>query len=326
MQVRFASVASTTLFIGLLLSGCGMNRNIGEFGPRRALVIVGGGGTPPEVVAEAITLAGGPSARITIVPLASGIPETGDESAKMFRAAGARRVEVFRLPPTKNDADVDPTIDPAHPLDGDRHLADAPMASSSSAPLRDDTAMAKLRDADLIWFPGGDQNRLMRRLRAAGVVETIQRRYREGAVIGGTSAGAAVMSGLMITGDADNQAIRRGGTKLAEGLGLWPGVIVDQHFIKRRRFNRLLAAVLDHANLLGVGIDEQTAVIVRDDAWNVMGAGNVFVIDARAARIADTNGTASAGTTGIRIGLFGAGDAIDVRDKLPAGTASSISH
>jgi cyanophycinase len=112
----------------------------------------------------------------------------------------------------------------------------------------------------------------------------IRERYVAGAVVGGTSAGAAVMSDLMITGEADLTGVGRGATKLAPGLGLWPGVIVDQHFLKRQRFNRLFAAVLDQPDHVGVGIDEETAVIVSAGRWEVIGRSQVLVLDARKAR------------------------------------------
>jgi cyanophycinase len=85
----------------------------------------------------------------------------------------------------------------------------------------------------------------------------------------------------MITGEADLQGITPQATRLADGLGLWSEVIVDQHFLKRQRFNRLFSAVLDHPDKIGVGIDEGTVVIVGPDDWEVIGAGKVLVIDAR---------------------------------------------
>lgn len=228
--------------------------------PRGALVIVGGGGTPPVVLARALALAGGDNARVVVLPQASQRPETGPEAVAMFQEAGAKNVAWL---PLSAEDDID-----------------------------DD---AELRRAALIWFPGGDQSRLMEALRGAHLIETITTRYRDGAVIGGTSAGAAVMSEQMIIGGAELKAIRRAGTPLGGGLGLWPGVIVDQHFHRRQRFNRLLSAVLDQPALVGVGIDERTAVIVRGGECEVLGESSVMVIDGRGAKIA--NGAAP-GTSG----------------------------
>jgi len=251
------------------------------------LVIVGGGGTPPEVVARAVELAGGASARVVILPQASSLATTGEESAGMFRAAGASEVSVLEI--DNEAAPHGPTIDCAT-----------------------DEVM-RLSKATMIWFPGGDQNRLMRRLEKAGLVNVIRRRSQEGCVMGGTSAGAAVMSALMMTGDADLDAIRAGRTTLAPGLGLWPGVIVDQHFHKRRRFNRLLAAVLDHPDLVGVGIDEKTAVIVQSDRIEVLGASSALLIDARGANVSSVEGGRPANATGVRIDVVPSGASFRMR-------------
>jgi len=113
----------------------------------------------------------------------------------------------------------------------------------------------------------------------------IRDRYQHGAIVGGTSAGAAIMSAAMITGEADLQSITAGKTEIADGLGLWPEVIVDQHFLKRQRMNRLISAVLDRRTLVGVGIDESTAVIVHGASFDVIGKSSVVVIDPRGATI-----------------------------------------
>ena len=147
-----------------------------------------------------------------------------------------------------------------------------------------DAAVKAVETADLIWMPGGDQNRLMKVLSPTGVPAAIQKRFRGGAVVGGTSAGEAVLSQVMITGQAELDRIHRGATQTAEGLALWPRAIVDQHFVKRQRFNRLLSAVLDRPELVGVGIDESTAAIVHGNKVEVAGSGQVLVIDARKRR------------------------------------------
>ncbi len=147
-----------------------------------------------------------------------------------------------------------------------------------------DAARAQIADANIIWMPGGSQNRLMRVLREAELIEEIRQRHARGAIVGGTSAGAAVLSGPMITGDADLESIRTNTTQLDPGLDLWPNAIVDQHFIARRRFNRLLSAVLDNPHMLGIGVDESTAAILHSDgAIEVVGASSVMIIDARSA-------------------------------------------
>lgn len=131
-----------------------------------------------------------------------------------------------------------------------------------------------LRRATLIWIGGGSQSRLMKSLEGTGVPELIRERRLAGAVVGGSSAGAAVQSKIMITGDT---------TPPAEGLALDDRVIFDQHFLARRRFGRLLDQVLKHPALVGVGIDEGTAVVVRGTVYEVIGRGRVVFVDAREA-------------------------------------------
>lgn len=216
--------------------------------PKGHLVAVGGGGVPDVVLRRALELAGGPAARIVIFPQASELADTGDVAAEMWRKAGAANV--------------------------------VPMALTDPAAAR-----AAVEQASFIWFPGGDQGKLMKAFEGTGVPEVIARRYRDGAVVGGTSAGAAVLSSIMLTGDADLQSITVGATKTAPGLGLWPTVIVDQHFLKRQRHSRLLSLVLEHPTLVGVGIDERTAAIVSGRRFDVLGESSVFVVDARRARV-----------------------------------------
>lgn len=215
--------------------------------PKGRLLAVGGGGTTDGIVARALELAGGPGKRMLIVPQASEAADAGTKSAEFWREKGALDVQVLDLK--------------------DRAAARAAIGA-----------------ADFLWMPGGDQSRLMTALREADVVEAIRARYRDGALVGGTSAGAAVLSGTMIIGGdrADLASVRAGGTEMADGLGLWEGAIVDQHFLKRQRFNRLLAGVLDHPDLVGIGIDEKTGVVLHPDgSCEVVGDSGVLVIDAR---------------------------------------------
>lgn len=196
-----------------------------------ALVAVGGGEMPAEVVKRTIALAGGAEAVVVVVPQASSLPEAGKGAAEMWRQAGAREVSI---------------LDPANP--------------------------DPLRKATLVWIGGGDQAQLMKVLAGTKVPEIILERYKAGAVIGGTSAGAACQSKVMITGDA---------TPLGEGLPLATDLVFDQHFLARGRFNRLLKVVLDKPDLVGVGIDEATAVIRQGTTLEVVGKSRVLVLDAR---------------------------------------------
>lgn len=208
--------------------------------PPGELVIAGGGAIPDSILRAFIDRTGGPEAQLLIVPQASGEPDAGKAQAEAFGRLGSKRVSLLVLDEGAN------------------------------------RARSAIESADAIWFGGGMQNRLMDRLEAAGLVDLIRERHRSGIPMGGTSAGAAVMSETMIAGSD---------LPLDRGLGLWPEVIVDQHFVARSRFHRSLSAVQDHPKLLGVGIDEGTAVIVNPTARTaaVIGTGTVTIIDARSA-------------------------------------------
>jgi len=245
--------------------------------PQGHLVVVGGGGVPDVVLARAIELAGGPGAPIVVFPQASELADTGDVAVEMWKKAGATNVKWL--------------------------------------PLTDAAAARRAVDeAAFIWFPGGDQAKLMKAFEGTGVPEAIARRYQAGAVVGGTSAGAAVMSAIMLTGDADLQSITVGATKTAPGLGLWPGVIVDQHHLKRQRQSRLISLVLEHPRLVGIGIDERTAAIVSGPRFDVIGESSVLVIDARRAAIEPRAPGALSAARGITLHVLTAGMGMEIRD------------
>lgn len=202
------------------------------------IVAVGGGGTTPAIVARTLELAGGTTAVVAVLPQASELPTAGAGSVKMWTDAGATSVREVSFD-------------------------------------RRDEARAILTAATLIWMPGGSQSRFMEKIDGTGLAELIVERHRAGAVVGGTSAGAAVLSAEMITGDADLKSLKSGTTVLKKGLGLLRDVIVDQHFLQRQRGNRLISGVLDHPTLVGVGIDEATAVIFMGSTMHVLGKSGV---------------------------------------------------
>ena len=195
---------------------------------RGHLLIVGGGDTPLEARREALDLAGGVEAQVVVLPYARDTDSRGVKSVSLWKKVGARNVI--------NTSKMEPP-----------HVARA------------------IRAAALIWMPGGNQSRLMGSLAEMGVVELLRSRYQDGIVVGGSSAGAAVMSRIMITQNQEEDALGAQTTPTAKGLGLLPGTIVDQHFVKRDRYNRFLSAILDRPWLLGIGISEDTAIMVYPD-------------------------------------------------------------
>lgn len=219
-----------------------------EESSRGKLVVVGGGGTTETIQKAALLLTGKEKPNVLVLPQASGSEDRGQPSADMWQKAGAGTVV--------NLTDL-----------GDRRRA-----------------LREIEQADLIWFPGGSQLRLIEALVKAELVDALRERHRQGAVLGGTSAGAAAMGEIVIEGAPDPGALLSGAMQPHVGLALWPGTIVDQHFTARNRQARLLTAVLDRPDLIGVGIDERTAVVVDGRKLLVLGEGNVFVYDATAAR------------------------------------------
>ncbi len=137
-----------------------------------------------------------------------------------------------------------------------------------------------IRKSKCIFFTGGDQLRITSILGGTKVNNELQNLYKEGGVIMGTSAGASAMSSTMIVQGNDNEPARKCTLKMAPGLGLISNCIIDQHFDQRGRFGRLLCGIAENPDVLGIGIDENTAIKVFPDThFEVIGANSVTVID-----------------------------------------------
>jgi cyanophycinase len=137
-----------------------------------------------------------------------------------------------------------------------------------------------LHGAGAVFFTGGDQGQIMNRIAGTPIHDTVRKLYEQGACIAGTSAGAAAMSEIVITtnGVGDEHSDLRAFTVIP-GLGLLRGVLIDQHFAQRGRMMRLLAAVAQNPALFGIGIDEDTAIVVEGAVLSVIGAGSVYLVD-----------------------------------------------
>jgi cyanophycinase len=232
-----------------------------------------------------IHLAGGPDADLVVFPTASEEADTGDYYRELFADDyGCRNVAVAEV-----------------------HDRDDAM---------DEKLAERVRAADGIWFSGGDQRRITEALLDTPVGTAVVEAWRRGATVGGTSAGTACQSGLMITGDGDFDVITADNVVLWPGLGMFEGVIVDQHFVARRRHNRLISVVLEHPELVGVGVDEGTAVWVRPDGtFRVIGEAWVVVYDATEAEVrrgAFTRDRTALGAHGMRMHVLIDGDVYDV--------------
>lgn len=137
-----------------------------------------------------------------------------------------------------------------------------------------------LPQATAVFFTGGDQNFIMDILKDADITKALTTAYHRGIPFGGTSAGTAIMSNLMFTGHEDLTVIDPLVPKIGKGLGLLPDVVLDQHFLKRMRHNRLFSAMFKSREPLGIGIDEKAALAVDDNArFEVLGEDLVMIID-----------------------------------------------
>jgi cyanophycinase len=191
-----------------------------------------------------------------------------------------------------------------------------PLPEDDLEAARDPEVVAALGACSGYFFTGGVQSRILRLFRPQGeetpAWAALMQRWREGAVVAGSSAGAAMMSDPMIAGGSSEGAFRNGigegGVQLSPGMGFLPELLVDQHFLARGRIGRLLVATLDEGGVpLGAGIDENTALVIRGTELEVVGASGVVVVDAReAAPIPE--GVLPAGVGGVRLELLGPGD------------------
>ena len=205
-----------------------------------ALVIVGGGTMPDSVIQAFVKLAGGPKAELVVIPTASAAADkdTAEATIALWKKRGAGQVRVLhtRSRDRANDADF----------------------------------VKPLTTATAIWLGGGDQNRLVDAYQTTLVEKEMRRLLERGGVIGGTSAGAAVMSKVMIAGGAPP-------AKLREGFGFLPNGVVDQHFLKRNRIDRLLDVLQRQPGWFGLGIDEGTAAVVKGSTITIVGNSMALV-------------------------------------------------
>ncbi|MGE5440055.1 MAG: cyanophycinase [Bacteroidota bacterium] len=247
------------------------------------LFIIGGGPRPSYMMERFIKLAGGRQSKIVIIPVASTTPkETGLRHKMELELAGCSDVSVINCL-RREEADMSENLE---------------MMSNAKA----------------VFFSGGDQNKLVAFLKDTRLLENVKKVYLKGGVIGGTSAGAAIMSKVMICGDGMNDSdvspylfnpIVREHVKLSEGFGFLENAIIDQHFNTRSRKNRLINAVLEHPYLSGVGIDESTAIIVNPEGnFEVLGENNVLVFNV----LPDDEASQSDSSSNIDIRILKSGD------------------
>ncbi len=201
------------------------------------------------ILSRFTALAGGADATIAVISTASSLgAEAGQRYRDVFGDLGVRAVRTL-------------------------HAVTRPQANDESAAIA-------LRDATGVFLTGGNQLRLSSTIGGTRLADAILDRFRHGAVVAGTSAGASAMSSHMIAFGASGATPKQRMAQIAAGLGLLPGVIVDQHFQQRNRLGRLLSLIAQNPSLLGLGVDEDTAGVVGPDhVMEVIGRGSITVID-----------------------------------------------
>jgi cyanophycinase len=198
-----------------------------------------------------------------------------------FDASGARRSRICILPSASEYEDSGSIYHQIFTEFGARYVQNLPLFNRADADLPD--VARELSKATGIFMTGGDQNKIVGILHGTAALRAIQTAYARGATIGGTSAGASAMSNPMIGGGLVGSLARSGMVKLHEGLGLTTALIVDQHFHQRNRLGRLLTAVMSYPQMLGIGVDEDTAALVAGDGQlSVIGRGTVTIVDPHA--------------------------------------------
>ena len=215
---------------------------------QQRLFVVGGGERPVAGMKRFVEWCGGANAKILAITWASGVPDESFEALdKSFRAAGAGSVE---------------------------HASARPLDAAKRAQF-----IEQLRNSTGVFFSGGDQNRIMDVLKDEELLRLIKAKYDNGTPFGGTSAGAAALSDPMMTGDADLKILDGTKVGIRRGLGLLPNVIFDQHFLVRQRHNRLFGLMMVNPKMLGIGIDEDTSVMIQDNRkLSVIGKTQVMMV------------------------------------------------
>jgi cyanophycinase len=199
---------------------------------------------------------------------------------------------------------------------------------------RDDAMSEKslkiLRDTDTIFFTGGDQLKITSQLGMTPVCDRLQEIYESGGTIAGTSAGASVMSTTMMVGGTDESTMRLGeGLQLAPGLGFIDDMIIDQHFSERGRIGRLIGAVAQNPRSLGVGIDENTAIVVeQSNRFSVIGEGGVCVLDGTEmtySNISEEADQRALSVFDMKMHALSQGDRFDLNERIPiSGSADEV--
>jgi cyanophycinase len=192
----------------------------------------------------------------------------------------------------------------------------------------EDPRLDVLADATAVFFTGGDQLRITTHLGGTALSERIEEIYRRGGIIAGTSAGATALSEMMLIGNPAEGICKLRDIRMAPGLGLAKNMIIDQHFSERGRIRRLLGAVAENPRMLGIGVDEDTAVVIESDGtFHVFGSGAVYVVDGHDlsyTNISEVSFNRAMSVFGVRLHTLSSGDSFNIHSRHPAHTRAGV--
>lgn len=277
------------IFISLFFITALFNSSV--YSKERGKLVIIGGVQVTSIMKKFVELSGGPNAKIIIIPNAGSEPiENSLIQVEEFKELGAYSDYLIF---TRETADADGNL-------------------------------KKIDEANAVFFLGGDQSDLTRDMLGTKLLAKVFDLYYNGGVVGGTSAGAAVMSEVMITGnelinkDSTKSfvTIERGNVETKQGFGFLKSVIIDQHFLKRKRHNRTISTLIEHPDLIGVAIDESTAIVVYpNDTFQVVGSNQVLVYDPTGASNIREDKNGNTGITGMKLHVLIDGDKFDLKTK-----------
>jgi cyanophycinase len=240
-----------------------------------------------------VEASGGEDADIVVIPTASKMHETGPRYEALFRELGAASVSVMDFD-TRRDC-------------------------------QEANRLERLDRATGIFFTGGNQLRLTALLGGTPVAQLIRRRNASGVTVGGTSAGASILSEHMIAFGDEGSSVIAGSVRLAPGLGLTNRFVIDQHFRERDRLGRLITALAYNPFAIGIGLDEDTAVFIGpDEVLHVEGSGGVTVVDASEVSFSSADSVSEGqpvAVLGLKVNVLTPGTTFDLNTR----TASAAS-
>jgi cyanophycinase len=264
--------------------------------PKGSLIIIGGHEEKQgdcAILTEVVKQLHKGKGKLTIVTVATQLPEeVAEEYREVFTRLGVKQIEVLDIR-TREQA-------------------------------YDEANVQKIADASVIFLTGGDQLRITSQVGDSLVFRCMQEMYRNGATIAGTSAGAAAMPETMLIGGANDASNRISALSMAPGLAFITDVVIDSHFAERGRMGRLLGAVSQNPRNLGLGIDEDTAVVAQNDGTlRVIGSGAVYVVDGAGisySSLSEQNPEGVVSINDVTLHVLGADDRYDLKERRPIRT------